>query len=147
MKNLTLRIEDKIRIYLSHHPRLYALIVGAGIVLFWRGIWHTTDAFHSYFSSFQNSATIGLSSPVWWDGPLSLFAGAVILLLTGAFTSSFIGNELILSGLREEKRLTQKTESEVKTEEEFIFDIKQELRTMSEKIEQLEKEVRRKGIK
>jgi hypothetical protein len=77
----------------------------------------------------------------WWDGLLSLIVGIFVLHYTGAFTSSFIGNELILSGLRNEKRLSQKTESEVKDEEQFIIDIKQELNTMTDKIQQLEKEV------
>jgi hypothetical protein len=148
LKNLMSKIEEKIRIYLSHRPRLYALIVGVGIVLFWRGIWHSTDLLHTYFSHFyQNSLTVDLFQSPWWDGPLSLIVGIIVLLLTGAFTSSFIGNELILSGLRGEKRLSQKTETEVKTEEEVIVDIKQELGIMSGKIEELEKEVNKKNVR
>jgi len=135
------KIEEKSKIYLSHRPRLYALIVGIGIVLFWRGVWHSTDLIHTYFNIFQNKLTIDLSASPWWDGPLSFIVGAIVLHFTGAFTSSFIGNELILSGLRGEKRLTEKTESEIKGEEQFISDIKEELGTMTEKIGQLEKEV------
>jgi type I restriction-modification system DNA methylase subunit len=138
------KIEEKIKIYLSHRPRLYALIVGIGIVLFWRGVWHSTDLIHTYFNIFQNNLSIDASASPWWDGPLSFVVGIVVLHFTGAFTSSFIGNELILSGLRGEKRLTEKTESEVKDEEQFISDIKEELSTMTEKIDQLEKEVHKK---
>ena len=130
--------------YLSHRPRLYALIVGIGIVLFWRGVWHSTDLIHTYFNFFQNNLSIDLSSSPWWDGPLSFIVGAFILHFTGAFTSSFIGNELILSGLRGEKRLTEKTESEIKGEEQFISDIKEELSVMTEKITELENEVHKK---
>lgn len=138
------RTEEKSRIYLSHRPRLYALIVGIGIVLFWRGVWHSTDLVHTYLNIFQNNLTIDSFASPWWDGPLSFVVGIVVLHFTGAFTSSFIGNELILSGLRGEKRLSQKTESEVKTEEQFVVDIKEELEKMTEKVEQLEREVHKK---
>ena len=147
IRAFSIRIEGRIRIYLSHRPRLYALIVGAGIVLFWRGVWHSTDLIHTYFNLFQNNMTIDSVQSPWWDGPLSLIVGIVVLLLTGAFTSSFIGNELILSGLRGEKRLTQKTETEVKTEEQFIGDIKEEIKKMSGQIEDLEKEIGKKNVK
>ena len=138
------RTEEKSRIYLSHRPRLYALIVGIGIVLFWRGVWHSTDLVHTYLNIFQNNLTIDSFASPWWDGPLSFIVGLVVLHFTGAFTSSFIGNELILSGLRGEKRLSKKTESEIKTEEQFVVDIKEELEKMTEKVEQLEREVHKK---
>ena len=144
IRNLAGKVEEKIKIYLSHRPRLYALIVGIGIVLFWRGVWHSTDLIHSYFNLFHNNMTIDSLLSTWWDGPLSFVVGAIILHFTGAFTSSFIGNELILSGLRGEKKLGQKTESEVKVEEEVIFDIKKELGVMTEKIAELENEVHKK---
>jgi len=144
MKNIVIKIEEKIKIYLSHRPRLYALIVGIGIVLFWRGVWHSTDLIHEYFNFFQNNLTIDSVSSIWWDGPISFVVGIVMLHFTGAFTSSFIGNELILSGLRGEKRLTEKTEGEVRVEEEVIMDIKKELGVMTEKIAELENEVHKK---
>ena len=144
IKNLFEKIEEKIKIRLSHHPRWYALIVGFGVVLFWRGVWHSTDLLNNYLNVFQNNLSIDSVTSPWWDGPASLFAGVIVLFFTGAFTSSFIGNELILSGLRQEKRLTQKTETEVKTEEQFVTDIKQELNVMTDKIEQLEKEIYKK---
>ena len=144
VRNLAEKIEERIKIYLSHRPRLYALIVGIGIVLFWRGVWHSTDLVHSSFSFFQHNLTIDSLYSTWWDGPLSFVVGAIILHFTGAFTSSFIGNELILSGLRGEKKLGQKTESEVRVEEEVILDIKKELNSMTEKIAELENEVHKK---
>ncbi len=144
IKNFFVRTEETIKIYLSHRPKLYALIVGIGIVIFWRGVWHTADFFHTYFASFQSNLTTDSFSANWWDGPLSFFIGAIVLHFTGAFTSSFIGNELILSGLRGEKRLTEKTEGEVKVEEEVILDIKKELNVITEKIAELENEVHKK---
>jgi hypothetical protein len=132
------RFETRVTAYLSHRPRLYALIVGIGVVLFWRGVWHTADQVHTYFTF---NTSIDWSMNPWWDGPLSLIAGAVILYFTGAFVSSFIGNELILSGLRGEKRLNEKTEEQVENEVSAISDIKNSLRGMERTIEQLEKKV------
>lgn len=147
MKNVISKTEEKIKIFLSHRPGLYALIVGIGIVLFWRGVWHSADLIHTYLNVFQNNLTIDSSISPWWDGLLSLITGIIVLHFTGAFTSSFIGNELILSGLRREKKLTEKTESEVRGEEKFISDIKEELGTMTEKIQELEKEIHKKELK
>ena len=141
LRSLSDRIEEKIKVYLSHRPRLYALIVGIGIVLFWRGVWHGTDFLHSFFYMFQGNLTIDVTTSAWWDWAVSFIVGVVVLHYTGAFTSSFIGNELILSGLRGEKRLGQKTESEVKTEEQVVLEIKEELNKMAGKIGELEEEV------
>ena len=141
IRSFSMRFEDRIRIYLSHRPQLYALVVGIGIVLFWRGVWHTADFLHTYFALFHSNLTTDSLSGAWWDGPLSFAVGIIILFATGAFTSSFIGNELILSGLRGEKKLNQKTEVEVKEEEESISDIKKGLKNVSEGIEQLEKKL------
>jgi len=141
MKKTIRRYREKITIYLSHRPKLYALIVGIGIVLFWRGVWHTTDLVHTYFKFFQSSSTIGAPYSAWWDGPLSLIVGVIILYFTGAFISSFIGNELILAGLRKEKRLEGKTESEMKSEAQSVLEIRSGLKNVEEKIEELEKEI------
>ena len=141
MRNCFLRLEIRITNFLSHRPKLYALIVGVGVVLFWRGIWHTADQIHGYFNSYPEYSTLDAFTSPWWDGPLSLLVGSIILYFTGAFISSFIGNELILSGLRGEKKLTEKTEGEVKNEVRAISDIKDELRNVTQTLEQLEKKV------
>ena len=135
-------MEQRITSYLSHRPKLYALIVGAGVVLFWRGIWHSADQIHEYFNLNGNNLTIDAVSTPWWDGPASLLVGGIILYFTGAFISSFIGNELILSGLRGEKRLSQKTESEVENEVSAISEIKDALDSIENKLGELEKKVR-----
>src|SRR3989344_3046563 len=122
-------------------PRLYALIVGVGIVLFWRGIWHSADQLHSYLVYHPEYLTIDSSMSPWWDGPVSLLVGGTILYFTGAFISSFIGNELILSGLRGEKRLSEKTEGEVQNEVRAISDIKDALKEINRNLEQLEQKV------
>lgn len=138
MKIFISKLEQKITVFLSHKPRLYATIVGIGVVLFWRGVWHTGDQLHAYFSFHQDYSIDSYSSP-WWDGPLSFLLGTTILYFTGAYVSSFIGNELILSGLRGEKRLTEKTEGEVQGEVRAISDIKEALKSIENKIDDFEK--------
>jgi hypothetical protein len=133
------RIKDRIRRLLSHYPKLYALIVGAGIVLFWRGVWHSVDQLHTVITNYQNFSSLDIGMSPWWDGPLSLIVGYLILATSGAFVSSFIGNEQILSGLRGEKRLNEKTEREVKSEIHAIADIRDQLTLLTANIEELEK--------
>jgi hypothetical protein len=120
---------------------MYALIVGIGIVLFWRGVWHTADMAHAYFNYFQNNLTIDAITYPWWDGPWSFVVGTAMLYFTGAFTSSFIGNELILSGLRGEKKLNQKTELEIESEFLAIAEMKKGLKDMTLKLDQLEEKI------
>lgn len=129
------KTKHKIQEKLSHHPKTYALIVGIGIVLFWRGVWHSADYLHEMISSLSLSSSLSLPSGLWWDGPLSFLVGFIILYFTRAFTSSFIGNELILSGLRGEKKLSERTEEDLKNEVTAIADIKDELILISKKLE------------
>jgi hypothetical protein len=136
------KLFNRFHIFLSHHSYLYAAIAGIGIVLFWRGVWHTTDSLHLYLNHYGNSLTISGADHPWWDGPLSFVVGCIILALTRAFVSSFIGNELILSGLRAEKRMTKVTEDDVKTEVSTITDIKHTLAAISRKLEELEVQVK-----
>jgi hypothetical protein len=143
MKTLATKLKDKIVAYLSHRPKIYALIVGAGIVLFWRGVWHGYDHLMMLVGSWgQNNPTIDAAMSPWWDWGSSLILGIFVLNITGAFISSFIGNELILSGLRGEKKLNQKTESEIKTEVRAVSDIQDILGSLSIQVGELEKKVR-----
>lgn len=141
MKRLILKLKRKITQFLSHRPGLYAFMVGWGIVLFWRGVWHTVDHFHTYLSYYEGNSTIGYSMAPWWDGPLSLFGGCLLLYFTGAFVSSFIGNELILSGLRGEKGIAKKTASELENEILDISEIKRALGDIDKKLVELETKV------
>src|SRR5262245_39321628 len=103
------RLEDRVRGRLSKKPIFYAFIGGLGIVLFWRGAWHTADWIIEFYF-LQNLDETALHAPglPWWDGPLSLAVGSALLLITGVFVSNFIGNEIILSGLRGEKKFAEK---------------------------------------
>ena len=113
------KLEDKIRGQLSHYPIVYALIGGVGVVLFWRGVWHTTD-------------DLGLGSVS------SLVLGSVILLLTGIFVSAFVGSKLIISGLVGEKKLTEKAEEDILTEQEQIVNLQNTLSRLEQKLDNID---------
>lgn|SRR3989338_3272908 len=134
------RMEDKVRGKLSHYPLLYAFIGGVGAVVFWRGVWHTADYVMEYFFAVGDtvSSTSAMQLP-WWDGPVSMLVGTILLLAVGLFVSNFIGNEIIISGLRGEKKLIEKTQKEV--EEDLLFDnkIKKEIHEIDVRLEEIEK--------
>jgi hypothetical protein len=116
------KLEDHVRGILSHYPILYAFIGGTGIVLFWRGVWHIAD-------------DINLNSGA------SFVIGTVILLMTGVFVSEFIGNRLIISGLIGEKKLAEKEESEIQTEETQIKNLQNTLNRLETKLDHIDKDI------
>ncbi len=120
------RVEDKVRMRLSHFPIFYAFLTGAGIILFWRGIWHTAD-----------------TTPFLQNSYISMIVGAVLLLLIGTLVTSFIGNEIIISGLKREKKAVEKiVEAEEKDlTHEFEDDerIVRELREVKSQIAEVKK--------
>ena len=117
------RFEDTVRGKLSRYPVLYAFVGGTGVIVFWRGVWHTTDYVMQTVSDFVISSSSDLSGMIWWDGPLSIFLGGGLLLVTGVLVPSFIGNELIISGIRKEKKIVEKTEEELVEESVTLRDI------------------------
>ncbi len=117
------KLEDNIRVALSRRPVIYAFVGGAAIVLFWRGVWMVAD------------------TVPFLTGPVSILVSVVILLAMGLFVSFFIGDSIIISGLKKEKRLDEKISAEVKTEldvlnniEKRLNDIEKELKTLREEI-------------
>jgi len=117
--------EIKVRGKLSHYPILYALLGGIGIVLFWRGVWHTAD-------------DINMSSI------MSLIIGFLLLLAIGVFVAEFIGNKLIISGLIGEKRLEQKEEGEIETEETQLRSLQNTLNRLEKKLEHIDEDLDKK---
>ena len=112
------RLEDKTRISLSHRPILYAIIGGIGIVLFWKGVWETASLF-----PFLND--VG-----------SILLGLLILLMTGFLVSFFIGDSIMLSGFKHEKKLAEKTEEEVRAEKDTSQEILDRLDSIERELEQ-----------
>ncbi|MEI6280576.1 MAG: hypothetical protein WCP17_01070 [bacterium] len=116
------KLENKIRIRLSRYPILYAFIGGVGIVLFWRGVWHTAD-------------DVNMSSL------FSLFIGAFIMLVIGIFVSEFIGKKLIISGLVGEEKLAEKEEAEIETEEAQLKNLQNTLARLEQKLEHIDQDI------
>ena len=134
------RLEDRVRGWMSHRQIFYGLVGGVGIVLFWRGVWHIADYFSLVFMTRESgSATIDMAA--LWDGLLSFGIGSILLLLTGLFVSSFIGNEIIISGLKGEKKVAEKTEEEVETETTLVKDLRKEMREIKDRLGRIERKI------
>jgi hypothetical protein len=104
------KLEDKVRVRLSHRSIIYALIGGACTVLFWRGVWHTGDILMSLG---------GVWAWIFYE-PITILWTSAVLLMTGLFVSNFIGERIVISGLKKEKKVTDRTEEEVQKEDNKI---------------------------
>ncbi len=103
-------LEDKIRAGLSRHAFIYTFVGGTGIVLFWRGVWHTADILE------RKGGVWG----VMFSSGGSLLLGVCILLATGLFVSMFIGDSIIISGINKEKKKIEKVIEEVSEVEKEV---------------------------
>jgi hypothetical protein len=116
------RLEDRIRGRLSRHPLIYGLIAGVFVILFWRGVWEMSDQLSIH--------------------PLaSLLVGLAGLLLTGVLVSSFIGTRLIISGLKGEKKIEEKTFEEISREEQVLDTINRKLDAIQAEVTDIKKEI------
>ncbi|OGM94834.1 hypothetical protein A2524_00045 [Candidatus Wolfebacteria bacterium RIFOXYD12_FULL_48_21] len=117
------KFEDKVRAVLSRHPVVYAMIGSIGIILLWRGIWGVADEY-------------GMSSIA------SIIIGTIILLVTGLFVSFFVGEQIIISGINEEKRIDEETEEEIKFQSisriQMQWKLEGMLKKMDRRLERLE---------
>ena len=113
------KLEDRVRGKLSHHPIIYSFIGGVAIVLFWRGVWMIADQY------------------AFMTGLVSVILSVALLLITGLFASFFVGDTIIISGLKREKKLTEKTESEVKEELMALSEVKEDLREIKETLTEI----------
>ncbi len=139
--NLGDKLEDRVRGKLSHYPIIYAFIGGAGIITFWRGVWRCIDYVMEIVVRNSNDIIPHL---YWWDGVLSIAVGTGLLLLVGLFVSSFIGNEVIISGIKGEKRMAEKNEDDIKTDIILDVEIKNELKDISKRLNQIQSVLDRK---
>ena len=118
------RLEDRTRAVLSRHVIVYAIVGGSAIVLFWRGVWYTADLFP------------------FLTGPVSIIISTIVLLLTGLFVSFFVGDRIILSGLKKEKKLVEKTEEEMKMDIEITKKILEKINKLEKDFEEVKKNIK-----
>ncbi|MFA7252249.1 MAG: hypothetical protein WC027_00085 [Candidatus Paceibacterota bacterium] len=122
------KLEDKVRVSLSHRSVIYAFIGGTAHVIFWRGIWHTSDFIMS--GNWHLDETRDFWGWLFYE-PITLIWTSAILLLTGLFVATFIGERVIMSGLKHEKKVTDRTEEEVKKEEDKIVVINNKINAIT----------------
>ncbi|OHB10641.1 MAG: hypothetical protein A3H60_01020 [Candidatus Zambryskibacteria bacterium RIFCSPLOWO2_02_FULL_44_12b] len=112
------RLENRIRGFLSRYPIVYGFVAGVGIVSFWRGVWETSDL---------------LNIPAL----ASLVFGFLLLLAIGVLVTEFLGNRIIISGLRGEKKIEEKTLQEIEDEEMFLSSLKNKIDRIEKMVEEL----------
>ncbi|MDD5437874.1 MAG: hypothetical protein PHC70_01885 [Patescibacteria group bacterium] len=123
------KLEDRTRAALSRHPIVYALIGGTSIVLFWRGVWMVADEIP------------------FLTGPISILISTVVLLIVGLFVSFFIGDTILISGLKRGKRVDEKVISKLKTELELLNMAENKLSNIEHDIKSLKSEIRSLSLK
>jgi hypothetical protein len=64
--------------------------------------------------------------------------GILILLITGLLVSTFIGDSIIISGIRKDKKLIEKTEQEIEAE----IKVEDEEKNILQKIEEDLKDIK-----
>ncbi len=121
------KLEDHIRGSLSKFPIIYTLIGAVSIVLFWRGVWHTADLL-------QDKG--GILGFIFYE-PISAIIVVIILLATGLFVSYFIGDSILISGLKQQKKINEKTEREVKEEESTLGEIKEAIKDIKAEVDEI----------
>lgn len=102
------RLEDKLRGGLSHVPVIYSILGGFFVIMFWRAVWETIDILWRSDNIYFN----------WiFYPPVSLVISIIALLMIGLMVSTFIGHRIIMSGLKNEKKLEEKAEEMIEEEE------------------------------
>ena len=111
------RLEGFVRIELSHNPILYALVGAVGIILLWKGVWEVAQLIPGLY------------------GFGSIVMGVIILLVSGLLVSFFIGDSIIISGFKKEKKLVEKSELDILKAEH------QQTKEIVAKLDHLEKDI------
>ena len=125
------KLEDSVRVHLSRYPILYTFIGGVAIVLFWRGVWHTADML---------AAKGGILGFLFYE-PVNLIIVIGILLITGLFVSYFIGDTILISGLKRQKKATERTEKEVGEEETQILEMRTMIKEIKHEVDEIKEVV------
>jgi len=111
------KLEDYVRINLSHSPIIYALVGAIGIILLWKGVWEVAQLIPGLY------------------GFGSIVMGVIILLVSGLLVSFFIGDSIIISGFKKEKKLVEKSELDILKAEH------QQTKEIVAKLDHLEKDI------
>lgn len=119
------RLEDRTRTRLSRYPIIYAFVGAVAIVLFWRSVWMIAD-----------------DIPLLYDPYVSLVVSVVTLLLIGLFVSFFVGDSILLSGIKGEKKLIEKTEGEIRQEGGVLTTIEGEVSAERTILHSIQKELK-----
>ena len=123
------KLEDRARSRLSRFPVLYAFVGGLGIVLFWHSVTEMAMAI-----PFLNE----------WNALPWFVISMIMLLVSGIFVSYFVGDQLIMSGLKGEKKMIEKSQDEIvaeeKEEEKDIIKILAKLETLEQKLDAMAKQ-------
>ncbi len=127
------KVEDYVRALLSAHTFIYTFIGGVAIVLFWRGVWLTADIL-------ERSGAWGA---VLFSSTGSIMLSVIILLTTGLFVSVFIGDSIIMSGIKKEKKDIDKTIDELEDEKDDIKKMLYLIGEVRKEIEVLENKLAR----
>lgn len=125
------KFEDYVRGHLSRYPIIYTLVGGVAIVLFWRGVWHTADLLQ---------AKGGWLGWLFYE-PTNMIIVTIILLASGLFVSYFIGDTILMSGMKGEKKVADKTEREIREEEIELRKIQSTIKEMEKNIEEIKEAV------
>ena len=112
------KLEDRVRYRLSKYPLIYAFIGGVGIVLFCRGVW-------------------GLSEEMGFSNLEVLIISTILLLISGLFVSFFIGDQFIISSLKGEKKIIEKTKDEIVSEVNQLDRLSLKIADLEKKIDAL----------
>jgi hypothetical protein len=137
------RLEDKVRIKLSHRSIIYAFIGGVAHVIFWRGIWHTSDMImqgYGWMENLDGTMVKGFWNILFYE-PITIIWSSIILLMTGLFVATFIGERIVISGLKKEKKVTDRTEEEVRAEESKIRRVEDKMDVLMNEIITLKDEL------
>ena len=121
------KLEDHIRAWLSRRPILYAFVAGVAIVLFWRGIWHLADELEA------KGGFLGFL----FSSEMSAIGSVIVLLATGLFVSFFVGDVIIISGLKRQKKFVDHAEEEIEKETANIHRIEHVLDELQEEVRHL----------
>jgi hypothetical protein len=129
MANFFDKLEDSVRAHLSRYPVIYSIFGGIGVVLFWRAVWETAELL----------AGSNIYLAIFFYPPIQLLISIAGLLLTGLMVSTFIGDRIILSGLRHEKKLEEKTEELIEEEVITMKHLRNEIHDLKKDIEELKR--------